>query len=209
MPGRGSKVCVLVSGGVDSSVLVADCLRRGETVYPLYVRCGLLWEKAELFWLRRFLAAMRRPGLKPLTVCEASLRSLNGGHWSMTGRGVPGPGSAWESVYLPGRNLLLISQAALFCSVRGIPVVALGLLKGNPFSDAGRVFLKRMQSVLKVAFPKPLRLRTPYRGLTKRQVSALLPEIPLPLTFSCLRPKGLRHCLRCSKCEERFGRREG
>lgn len=205
---RSRAVCVLVSGGVDSSVLVADFLRRGYEVYPLYVRCGLLWERAELFWLRRFLAALRQSRLKSLTVCEASVGTLNGRHWSLTGRGVPGLGSAWDSVYLPGRNLQLICQAALFCSARGIPVVALGLLKGNPFSDAAPAFFRRMQSVLRLALPKPVRVKAPYNGLTKRQVCALLPKADLNLTFSCLRPKGLRHCRRCSKCEERFGSRE-
>lgn len=203
------QVCVLVSGGVDSSVLVADLLRRGYAVHPLYVRCGFIWEAAELSWLRRLLAALKTARLKPLIVSEIPAGPLIGRHWSMTGRGVPGSGSAWESVYLPGRNLLLLCQAGLFCAARGIPTVALGLLKGNPFSDASPIFLRKMQEVLRAAFGVPIRLRTPYRAMTKRQVARKMPDFPFDLTFSCLRPQGLRHCRACSKCEERFDEREG
>lgn len=209
MPRRPPEVCVLVSGGVDSSVLVADLLRRGHVVHPLYVRCGLIWEAAELRWLRRLLAALKSPRLRPLTVSEMPVGPLISRHWSVTGRGVPGRRSAWDSVYLPGRNLLLVSQAGLFCSARAVPVIALGLLKGNPFPDARPVFLRRTQALLKAAFGVPLRLRVPYNGLTKRQVAGRLPSFPMELTFSCLRPRGLRHCRACSKCEERFRHREG
>jgi 7-cyano-7-deazaguanine synthase len=208
MSRRLSQVCVLVSGGVDSSILVADLLRRGRVVHPLYVRCGLIWEKAELRSLRRVLAALKSPRLKPLTVSELPVGPLISRHWSVTGRGVPGRRSAWDSVYLPGRNLLLAGQAGLFCSARGIPVIALGLLKGNPFPDARPAFLRRTQALLSRAFGVSLRLTVPYSRLTKRQVAGRLPGFPLEMTFSCLRPRGLRHCRACSKCEERFRRRE-
>ena len=39
--------------------LVAERLRRGWEVHPLYVRSGFIWEKAELHWLRRLLRALR------------------------------------------------------------------------------------------------------------------------------------------------------
>lgn len=209
MPSRPAPLCVLVSGGVDSSVLLADFLRRGHEIHPLYVRCGLIWEEAELRWLRRLMSALRSPRLRPLTISEMPVGPLIGRHWSVTGRGVPGRRSAWNSVYLPGRNLLLVSQAGLFCSSRGIATIALGLLKGNPFADARPAFLRRMQVLLKSAFGVPLRLTVPYAGLTKRQVAARVRGFPMELTFSCLRPRGLRHCRACSKCAERFGVREG
>ena len=46
-------MAVLLSGGLDSAVLARRFLAQGRKILPLYVRCGLRWERAELFWLRR------------------------------------------------------------------------------------------------------------------------------------------------------------
>src|SRR3989338_2554417 len=112
MRNRSGTTCVLASGGLDSAVLLSRLLRAGGRVWPVYLRCGLAWEAAELFWLRRFLRAVRSPRLLPLCVIDAPLGAVYGSHWSVTGRGVPGRHSADAAVYLPGRNAILLSHAA-------------------------------------------------------------------------------------------------
>ena len=204
IPKRPAGICALASGGVDSCALVADLLRRGREVHPLYVRCGYLWERAELHALRRYLRALRSPRLKTLTVVEAPMRGLvPANHWALTGRGTPPAGAAWTDVYLPGRNLALITTAALFCSARGIATLALALLKGNPFSDAGPRFRRGLSQVLRLSMRGAQRVTAPYSRLTKEQVLRRAPGAPLHLSLSCLRPRGLRPCGSCSKCAER------
>jgi 7-cyano-7-deazaguanine synthase len=198
------KICVLASGGIDSSVLLADCLRQGREVYPLYVRCGFYWERAELAWLRRYLRALRGPRLKPLTVTSAPMRELlPPSHWALTGRGVPPSGAAWDSVYLPARNMVLLGQAGTFCAVRGIPEVALAILKGNPFADATPRFLQTMERTLALSLSRAPKVSAPYAKLAKAQVVRRAGDAPLHLAFVCLKPRGLRECGRCSKCEEK------
>ena len=46
-------VAVLASGGLDSAILVAELLRQGRAVHPIYVRFGLAWEPTEEAHLRR------------------------------------------------------------------------------------------------------------------------------------------------------------
>jgi 7-cyano-7-deazaguanine synthase len=203
MSGPRRRACVLVSGGIDSSALLAELLAQGREVYPLYVRSGLYWEKVELSWLRRFLKAVRSPRLKPLTVVDVPLSGLMSRHWSVDGRGVPAAKSAWTSVYLPGRNLILLGEAGLFCSLRRIPVIAQGILKGNPFGDATPRFRKLMERITYEALGFRVRIVAPYAKLTKAQVVGRAAGLPLELTFSCLKPRGSAHCGRCSKCEER------
>jgi 7-cyano-7-deazaguanine synthase len=198
------KICVLASGGIDSSALIADCLRQGREVYPLYVRCGFYWERAELAWLRRYLEALRGPRLRPLTVTHAPMRELLPARpWALTGRGVPAAGSAWDSVYLPARNMILLVQAGTFCAARGIPEVALAILKGNPFDDATPSFLKTMERALALSLSRAPKVRAPYLRLSKAQVVRRAGDAPLHLSFPCLQPRGLRECGRCSKCEEK------
>jgi 7-cyano-7-deazaguanine synthase len=201
------KVCVLASGGFDSSVLLADFLERGFEVHPFYVSSGFYWEKAELHWLKRFLRAERSPKLKPLTIADVPMRWIMGGHWSLTGKGVPSSRAAWDSVYLPGRNLLLLSQAGVFAATHDIPLIVLGVLRGNPFADSKPRFLRDMESAINDALGSRLKISAPYTMLHKAAVARLAARLakrfPLDLTFSCLHPRGLKPCGRCSKCGER------
>ncbi len=103
-----SPLAILVSGGLDSAILVGDALRSGCIVYPLYVRNGLFWESVELDYLRRFLDALGTPNLLPLHILELPVTDLYPSHWSLTGRNVPDADTPDQAVFLPGRNVLLL-----------------------------------------------------------------------------------------------------
>ena len=60
-PAATDDVAVLASGGLDSAILVAELLRQGRAVHPIYVRFGLAWEPTEEAHLRRFLDTLRVP----------------------------------------------------------------------------------------------------------------------------------------------------
>ncbi len=200
---HGPAVCALVSGGLDSAVLLRWLLSRGTTVFPLYLRCGLSWEAVELYWLGRFLRAVQSPALASLDVIEMPLRSTYGAHWSLSGQRVPGARSAHRAVFLPGRNIFLLSHAAVRCAQRRLSTMALGTLKGNPFGDASPRFFRTFASSLAQALGHPIRIITPLRLLTKREVIRASAGLPFQLTFSCLSPRGHRHCGACNKCAER------
>jgi 7-cyano-7-deazaguanine synthase len=199
------RICVLASGGLDSAVLLGTLARRHE-VHPLYVRCGLVWERAEQTLLGRFLAALHGRGLHvaPLVRVDLPVASLYGTrHWSVSGRGVPGARAALASNYLPGRNLLLASLAAVHCAHARIPVIALALLADNPFPDATPDFLAALGRVTSRALGTRVAVRAPLRHLAKEAVIRRGRTLPLGLTLSCAHPRGLRHCGRCTKCAER------
>ena len=183
--------------------LLIRCLKAGGRVAPLYLRCGLVWEAAELYWLQRFLRSVRSPRLLTLQVLDVPVRSTYGAHWSLTGRRVPGAASVDAAVYLPGRNVLLLTHAAIVCVRRGITTIALGTLAGNPFGDASPRFFREMAACLSRALRRPIRVLAPLRRLTKPALIRSMPDVPWALTFSCLRPQGRRHCGRCNKCAER------
>lgn len=193
---------VLVSGGWDSLVLLGWALRRHVRVFPIYVRCGLRWERAELHRLRRFLREYRPRGLAPLTVLDLPVADVYGPHWSRTGRGVPGTRSRDAAVYLPGRNALLLTKAGVFAAPRGITVLYMGILSANPFGDASPAFFRAQERALSLALGTPLRLRAPFRRKTKAALARWARGIPLRHVFSCLNPRGLSPCGRCNKCAE-------
>jgi 7-cyano-7-deazaguanine synthase len=196
------RICVLASGGLDSAVLVG-ALARTHEVHPLYVRSGLTWERAEQALLARFLDALGGR-VMPLATLDLPLGPLYGArHWSVSGRGVPGRRAALASNYLPGRNLLLGSLAAVHCARRRIPTIAIALLADNPFPDATPSFLAELGRVAGRALGTRVRVRAPFRHLEKADVIRRGRGLPLELTLSCASPRGLTHCGTCTKCAER------
>lgn len=200
----GLSAAVLVSGGIESAYLIKRLSITGR-VYPVYVRCGLRWENAELYWLRRFLGAVRAETIRPLAVLDLPAGDLYGEHWSLSGRKVPGARSKDNAVYLPGRNLLLISKTASYAALRGLGQLHIGTLGSNPFGDATSGFYRAISRSVSEAFGRPFRVSPP---LVRLQKSAILRKggalgVPYQLTFSCIDPRGYLHCGRCNKCVER------
>jgi 7-cyano-7-deazaguanine synthase len=197
------RIAVLVSGGLDSAILLAEALRAYEAVHPLYVRNGFFWEGVELGHLRRFLEAVGGPSARPLQVLDLPVGDLAPTHWGLTGRGVPDADSPDEAVFLPARNVLLLSKAMIWCHLQGVPAVALATLKANPFPDATPAFFDAFQDAVNRAVRGAVRVRRPYAELGKVEVMHRGRALPLELTFSCLRPVEGRHCGACNKCAER------
>jgi 7-cyano-7-deazaguanine synthase len=194
---------VLVSGGLDSAVLLGESLTERDTVWPLYIHTGLRWETVEMEWLQRFLHALARPALQPLTVLQQPVDDLYGSHWSLTGGNIPDADSPDEAVYLPGRNVLLLSKAILWCHLHNVPEVALAPLKANPFPDATPEFFSAFQDAVNRAVQGQVRVLWPYLHTNKKDVLLRGRELPLEHTFSCLQPVAGRHCGACNKCAER------
>jgi 7-cyano-7-deazaguanine synthase len=216
-----SMIAVLLSGGLDSTILLGHLLDSGHRVQPFYVRGRLAWEREELAAVRQFLVHLaRRRGsdgrsaereevparhaLADLVVLDMPVADLYGDHWSVTGRNVPDAASPDDAVYLPGRNALLLVKPALWCHLNGIEQIALGVLGSNPFGDASEEFFAAFETALERATGGHLRVLRPFAQLDKRQVMELGRDLPLELTFSCIAPVDGMHCGQCNKCAERI-----
>jgi 7-cyano-7-deazaguanine synthase len=199
-------VCVLTSGGLDSGVLIAELAKEYHTVQPVYMRCGLFWEQAERYWLRRFLHKLQRlhSHIRPLKILSMDLREIYGEHWSLTGKNVPPYHSEDFEVYLPGRNVVLLAKTAVYCVLSGIGTIATAPLSANPFPDGTPQFYGHMQAVLSEGMATQLSIRIPFRHMSKAEVIELGRHLPLDLTFSCICPRDRLHCGECGKCAERI-----
>jgi 7-cyano-7-deazaguanine synthase len=197
------RICALVSGGVDSAVLTWKLLDEGLEVQPVYVSAGLAWEAVERRWLHRYLGAIAATGLRPLKELTLPVADVYEYHWSLGTGERPGYDTPDEAVYLPGRNLVLLSKAAVYCALNGIGRVALGLLAANPFPDATDDFFAHLERTISLGLATDLRIERPLSSLHKADVVQLGAHLPLELTFSCIRPVGERHCGDCNKCAER------
>ncbi len=196
------KISVLASGGLDSSVLIAKLAADAE-VYPIYMRCGFAWEHIEIRSLQSFLDALHNRNVMPTTVLSAPTSVLYGDHWSVTGARVPAADEPDENTYLPGRNILLISLAAIWGSTHGVSRIAIGSLGGNPFPDATPEFFQTFARSLRMGLAHEVTIEAPLRGFHKEDLIKQFKDLPLELTLTCMAPKGSQHCGQCNKCFER------
>jgi 7-cyano-7-deazaguanine synthase len=202
MPVTETAQAVLVSGGLDSAVLTAEIASTGATTTPLYVRTHLGWEHEELDRLARFLAGIARPNLRPLVVLELPVLDLYGDHWSTTGR-APDASAPDESFYLPGRNVILLSKALIWCRLHEVRTLSMGILGANPFPDATPEFFRDFAAVVSSATGGDVRVALPYAALSKKEVVLRGRNYPLEHTLSCMNPVRGHHCGVCGKCAER------
>jgi 7-cyano-7-deazaguanine synthase len=209
---------VLLSGGLDSAVLVADEAASGD-VHPVYVSVGLAWEEAERAIVSSFLArAPLGPRVRPLVSLTVDMRDVYAAtHWAIEGR-PPAYHTPDEDVYLPGRNVVLLGKAAVYCAAAKIDRLVIGTLAHNPFPDATPQFRTAMARALSLGLDRPLHIDAPYANTEKAEVIArgAALGVPFELTLSCMNPphrssppSGLGdeatalHCGACSKCRER------
>src|SRR5208283_962495 len=200
--GSVEKVSVLASGGLDSSVLIAKLAADAE-VHPIYVRCGLAWEDAELAVLRSFIDALKKPNVTAVIELSAPAAALYGDHWSVTGKSVPAADEPDENTYLPGRNILLITLAAIWGSTHEVSRIAIGSLGSNPFPDATPQFFETLARALSIGLAHSVIIEAPLSGLHKDELIKQFKDLPLELTLTCMDPANGQHCGRCNKCFER------
>jgi len=172
-------------------------------VLPIYIRKGLVWEAEERKALESFTKALNNPNVQATTVLTLSGKELYDDHWSVTGQGIPDDKSPSEAVAIPGRNILLIGLAAVWCSTHQVPRIAIGSLSGNPFPDATPQFFKRYGSLLSEALGHKTTIDAPFRGILKEDLIRTHANLPLHLSLTCKAPTNGQHCGGCNKCEDR------
>lgn len=205
---------VLLSGGLDSAVLAAHEAQMA-TVLPVYVSVGLAWEPGEHAMVERLLAAPVFAGKTlPLVRVESTMRDVYPPtHWAIRGE-PPAYDTPDQDVYLTGRNLVLLTKAAVVAARSDAHRIALGPLAGNPFPDARPEFFTAMAAALSLGLDHRIEIATPFLDWEKEQVIRRGVElgVPLEFTLSCMNPSAgasgasgalPMHCGRCSKCRER------
>lgn len=202
---QGQETAVLCSAGLDSAVLLAHEAQHGPVV-PVYVSVGLAWEAAERRALDRLLAAPAfGPAVGDAVILAFDMRDVYPPtHWAIRGE-PPAYDTPDEDVYIAGRNVVLLTKAAVLCAQRRIPRLAIGPLAGNPFPDATPEFFSSLARALSIGLAHDLEIAAPFSTLHKEQVIALGRElgVPLELSLSCMNPQNDLHCGQCSKCRER------
>jgi 7-cyano-7-deazaguanine synthase len=208
----GHSTAVLLSGGLDSAVLAAHEARTAR-VHPIYVSVGLAWEQAERAILERVLSTPAFDNVEPLASLTFEMSDIYAPtHWAIRGS-PPAYDTPDEDVYLTGRNVVLLTKAAVYCAQHGVHRIAIGPLAGNPFPDATPEFFAAMGAALSLGLAHPIEIAAPFAAMHKADVIKRGVELGVSLeqTLSCMNPVTVSersrerfvHCGVCSKCRER------
>ena len=190
---------VLLSGGLDSAVLLADEAARGET-QPIYVGAGLAWESAERAIIARLLESDPLRGLtRPLVSLAVDMRDLGVAH-QVLHRGRPESPRRQDR---PDRRRV-VPQDGLAHDF-GIALVRDAVARLGLKAKATPAFRESISRTLSLGLAHTLTVDAPYATSSKADVisKGIVLGVPFEHTLSCMKPAGGRHCGTCSKCRER------
>jgi 7-cyano-7-deazaguanine synthase len=196
-------VVACVSGGLDSCVLLATLADNFATVYPVFVRNGYRWEDAELQALQQFIQALALPNLQTVQEITLPITQILSAYWGAEGYN-PGFDEGYRANFIPGRNVIILSNVLLYAYTRQAPNIAMGLLDGSPYPDAQPEFFQAFTSMAEQGMQFKPAILTPFLQLKKEDVIKLGQALPLQLSLSCVNPQDGKHCgAYCNKCAER------
>lgn len=107
------------------------------------------------------------------------------------------------AVLIPGRNLLLLTMASLWCVTHSCHFIGIGIFGTPEIYNQKETFFHDFESLLPAALNTKITILTELRGVSKAALIRQYSSLPLHLTLSCIKPINGIHCGKCNKCEER------
>lgn len=176
-----NSVDVLVSGGIDSTALIAFYQGQKFSVRGLFVNFGQPTARQEAHASKRVCRHYSVP-LSIITVkCAATFS----------------PGE------ILGRNAFLLFVAILACETRP-GMIAIGIHKGSPYYDCSEGFVRSIQAVVDGYTAGGIRVATPFLTWDKHVIWEFCKKarVPVDSTYSCERG-GKSPCGTCLSCKDR------
>ena len=196
------KSILLASGGLDSTTLAYWLRQKKIPFTPLFIDYGQHCAVTE----HRTLAAVL-PKNDSRRIETINIGDIYRGSHSLLIREV----NLWKhktkaaDLYLPYRNLLLLSAGAAFAQSRGASYLYAAFINSNHAKelDCSTNFFDELSKVLREY--GSVTIRMPFRKLSKRQVTniGLKLRVPVASTFSCQAASAVP-CGACPNCVDRL-----
>lgn len=207
MPTEKPKVILSLSGGLDSSVLLAYYLNKGYKVATVSFEYN---SKHNLHELR---AARNIAGYYGVSNLKVDLRNaflftksaliqtktvIPEGHYN---------DEKMKQTVVPGRNLIFTSVLATVAESWNIDTVALAVHSGDHhiYPDCRPEFVKSLNETVQLSSEEKVKVKTPFLSMFKSNIVKLGDElnIPFQLTRTCYSRKPYA-CGKCGSCMERL-----
>jgi len=210
-PPRPRRAVVLLSGGLDSSTVLAVALARGFEPHCLSVDYGQR-HRGEILAARRVARAL---GAASHRVARVNL-SLFGGS-ALTDGAIAVPRDRADAdmaagipvTYVPARNTVMLSLALAWAEVLGASDIFLGVnaVDYSGYPDCRPPFLRAFERLARLATRAGveggrMRIHAPLLRLSKKGIVRLGTRLGVPfgITRTCYDPIRGRACGRCDAC---------
>jgi 7-cyano-7-deazaguanine synthase len=196
------RVLLLASGGLDSTTLAFQLRHEGLEVVPLFINYAQHCAGTELSTLRSVLPAEIAARIVSVDVSEvyagAASRLISEANlWKDE--------ISHDDLYLPYRNLLLITVGSAYARAHQIDVVYAAFINSNHALelDCSARFFTELHALLSIY--GGVEVRMPFKDLTKTEVAhrGVSLGVPIAATFSC-QAQSLTPCGACPNCVERL-----
>lgn len=198
-------VVALLSGGLDSAVLLYRLLAEGHRVTALSVDYGQRHAR-ELVAARAIadsqsvpLRVVQVPSIASLLVSsQTNSCDVPHGHYA---------DESMRVTVVPNRNMIMLAIAAGVAWSMKAQAIAYAAHRGDHaiYPDCRPEFVRAMDLALDSAHYEPLDLLAPFLATTKGRIVEIGSELAVPfgLTYSCYEGAVL-HCGKCGTCVERI-----
>lgn len=200
------KVVAILSGGMDSTTLVYDLVKRGHEVKCLSFNYGQRHKKE----LKYAAKTCEKFQIEHFIVDLTSITSLISNS-SLTG-GIEVPEGHYEDetmkkTVVPNRNMIMLSIAIGYAENLGYECVAIANHAGDHaiYPDCRTEFIKQLSKAAELGTYNEIYILAPYSDITKTDIAKIGLNLGIDYdkeTWSCY--KGLEeHCHKCGTCVER------
>ncbi len=209
-----SKCIVLLSGGLDSTVALAETLEQNDVALTLTFNYGqraggkeirasrqisehygVKHEVTPLPWLSGFLPRalqIRNWASKPPSLASWQVDSSKNSEFFEA-----------DPVWVPNRNGVFLSIAASYAEAMGADTIVFGANaeEAEHFPDNSEAFCRQMNATLAMSTRLPVQVQAPLVRLTKPEIvrRAIQLEVPLYQVWSCY-TEGPEQCGICPSC---------
>ena len=195
---------VLFSGGQDSTTCLAWAMTKFDKVYAITIDYGQI-HRIEIKSAKKIAQLTKTPLqiqkislLKELTSNALTDPSIK----IKAGKGLP-------STFVPGRNLIFLSVAAIHAIKLKVTDIVTGVCQTDysGYPDCRDEFIKSLEKTLNLAMEVPFKIHTPLMWLTKAETVKLMLKLDklelLKYSHTCY--KGSRPaCGKCPACKLRL-----
>lgn len=202
---KSEKVVVVLSGGMDSSIVARLCVRRYGIGNVHAITYFYNQKQQEEIACAKKVA--KRVGISSHKILDIGCLNEISKPFSATEiLGNPTP-----STYIPNRNAILLMIAAAYAESNEISAVITGLQAQSQYGDHDTTpsFIAGLNAVLDQARTRKVKIVAPFNQANKAEEILLLQEIDgnvdlLSDTLTCYNPTDGVSCGRCQSCSERI-----
>jgi len=194
---------LLLSGGLDSMVMLAEAVKAKDNIYTLHVTYGS-YAKHETTVARQIARMYRSEagGVIDHFVVHAPLDKI--APVALTdGCGTTNPVAVPETWIVPCRNTVLLSLALALAESKECDAIGIGVHRGDdPFPDQSPAFIESFQAVSDEGTKVRPRIEAPFLSMSKAEVifHGSRMHVPMERSLSCYQPACMEHCGQCAAC---------